>query len=161
MTLPRPVRVIGCGSQNGDDAAAWRVIERLRGRVGPGVDLFAVEGGHAILDLLDGRGSLVLIDAASSGAAPGTLHRLRWPSRQVERLRPQSTHGIGLDEALALAAAVGTLPDTVLIVGIEIARVEPGAALSEPVAAAVSEATQWVLEQVGAGSEDTGNRPIA
>ena len=150
MTLPLPIRVIGCGSPRGDDALAWEVVRQLRnhGQILQAVELHAAEGGHQILDLLDGRGTLILVDAVSSGAPPGTIHRLEWPDRKVETLRPGSTHHVRPAEALHLAATLGLLPARVVVFGIEATSFDPNAGLSEPIASAVPELVQRILEEL-------------
>ncbi|MFN8544659.1 MAG: hydrogenase maturation protease [Candidatus Binatia bacterium] len=133
--LPLPVRVVGCGSLHGDDAVGWVVVEALGPRAG--VSVHRVEGGAQLLDLLDGRGSVLLVDAVRSGAAPGTVHRLAWPSSALVALRPGSTHDLGVAAALELAATLGTLPERVIAFGIEAERLDPGTGLSAAVAASV------------------------
>ncbi len=122
MTRPASLRVVGCGSPHGDDAAGWSVIDQLDARVGQDVSLHRAAGGHDLLELLDGRGSLILVDAVSSGAAPGTLHRFQWPDGRMQTLRPGSTHDLGLAVALRLADVLGLLPARVVVHGIEVGR---------------------------------------
>jgi hydrogenase maturation protease len=115
-----PIRVVGCGSPRGDDAVAWEVIRQLGDSgLAAGVELHVVEGGDQLLDRLDGRGTLVLIDAISSGARPGSIHRFDWPGLPIESLRPGSTHDLGPGEALRLAATLGLLPPQATVWGIE------------------------------------------
>ena len=80
MTWRPPVRFVGVGSPNGDDAVAWAVVRRVQERL-TGVDCRCLHGGQQLLDLLDGQGTLVLIDAVVSGAPSGTIQR------RVSRLR--------------------------------------------------------------------------
>lgn len=133
-----PVRVVGVGSPNGDDAVGWDVVRRLQGRL-TGVECHCVHGGQQLLDLLDGRGTLVLIDAVVSGTPPGAIHHLKWPDPRLESLHPGSTHGLRPGEALRLAATLGLLPPHVYVFGIEVADVAPNAGLSPAVAVAAAE----------------------
>jgi hydrogenase maturation protease len=145
-----PARVIGCGSPQGDDAVAWEVIRRLRGdeRLLHGAELRTVDGGHQLLDVLDGRGTLVLVDAVSSGGVPGTIHRFEWPDDRLETLRPGTTHDMRPAEALALAETLGMLPPRVVVFGIEAASVEPALGLSHAVAAAIPGVVDRILEEL-------------
>lgn len=120
MGLPRPVRVVGVGSPQGDDAVGWEIIRQLRqrGMEQNGVELHVAEGGQRLLDRLDGQGSLIILDAVC-GDRPGTVHRLEWPDARLEMLRPGSTHGVRPTEALRLAGVLGVLPTRVVIFGIE------------------------------------------
>lgn len=149
MNWPRPIRVIGCGSPQGDDAAGWEVVRQLRNHEWPDhVVLLTIEGGHQLLDVLDGRGSLVLIDAVQSGDAPGTVHRLDWPNEQLVQLRPGSTHQMRPAEALELAATLGMLPQRVIVWGIEAAEFGALSGLSLPVAVAVPKLARLMAEEL-------------
>jgi len=144
-----PIRVVGCGSPRGDDAVAWEVIRRLGGAgLDDRVELHAVEGGHQLLDRLDGRGTLLLIDAISSVVGPGTIHRFDWPDLPIESLRPGSTHDLGPGEALRLAAPLGLLPPRVIVWGVEAACFDARTGLSPAVAAAVPELVRRIAEEL-------------
>jgi hydrogenase maturation protease len=144
-----PILVIGCGSPRGDDAVAWEVIRRLGDTpLAAGVNLHAVEGGHQLIDRLDGRGTLLLIDAISSGAGPGTIHRFDWPDLPIELLRPGSTHDLGPGEALRIAATLGMLPPRVVVWGIEATNFGPHEGLDPAVAAAVPELVRQITEEL-------------
>ncbi|MBI3463459.1 MAG: hydrogenase maturation protease [Planctomycetes bacterium] len=144
-----PIRVVGCGSPVGDDALAWEVLDRLRAASLPeGVELHAVEGGHQVLDVLDRRGTLILVDAVCSGEQAGTVHRFEWPDTRLQTLRPGSTHSVRPAEALQLAATLGLLPSRVIVFGIEAATMEPGAGLSPDVDSSVPIVVRRILEEL-------------
>ena len=88
MSWSRPVRVVGVGSPLGDDAVAWEVVRELQREKewGSETEFQAVEGGQRLLDVLDGRGTLLLVDALGSRVAPGTIQRLEWPDPRIEAL---------------------------------------------------------------------------
>ena len=139
MIWPHPIRVVGVGSPHGDDALAWAVVRDLREQQGlpPEIEFYMVEGGQRILDLLDGRGTLFLVDAVGASTGPGTIHRFEWPDQRVEALRPGSTHDLRPAEALRLAEALGIAPPRVVVFGIEGATIAPQSGLSQAVLAAV------------------------
>ncbi len=149
MSLPRPIRLIGVGSPHGDDAVGLEVIRRLRelAVVQAGVELRVAQGGQCLLDHLDGLGSLVVIDAAA-GDRPGTIHRLEWPDPRLQRFRPASTHGLGVAEALDLAAVLGVLPSAVVVFGVEATSLEAGHGLSAPVAAVIPELIERIRAEL-------------
>ena len=153
MNLPPPIRVIGCGGAVGDDALAAEVIRRLRACLAPDprVELHVVAGGQDILDLLDARGTLLLIDAVSSGAPPGTIHRLEWPDERLKTLRPGTTHDLRPAEALRLAAALGRLPERVVIFGLEAGDLSPRNELSEAVTTVLPELVARIGEFIATG----------
>jgi hydrogenase maturation protease len=121
-------RVIGVGVElRGDDAAGLLVARRLGGRVGPDVEVIETDGEVArLLELLEGAGRVVLADAARDGLPPGTVRRLD-PASVGVPVR-SSTHGLGVAEALGLAAAMGRPPRQVSVYSISGGRFEPGPA---------------------------------
>jgi hydrogenase maturation protease len=144
-----PIRVVGCGSPHGDDALGWEIIRLLRHEDLPAeVELHAAEGGHQILDVIDGQGTLVLVDAMASVTAPGTVHRYVWPDLPVESLRPGTTHHLRPAEALRLAAALGLLPPRVIVWGIEAESFEAQTDLSTAIAIAVPELVRRITEEL-------------
>jgi hydrogenase maturation protease len=81
----------------------------------------------------------VVIDAVSSGAEPGTVHRFDATSAPLPaRLRGStSSHALGLAEAIELGRTLGRLPGRLIVYGIEGERFEAGTELTPAVAAAV------------------------
>ncbi len=149
MSGPPPVRVLGVGSPWGDDAVAWEVVRQLKQKVwGSEIEFRALEGGQQLLDVLDGRGTLLLVDALVTPAAPGTIQRLEWPDPRLEALRPGTTHHLRLAETLQLAATLGLLPPQVVIWAIAAERFDPRAGLSPAVAAAVPGLVQRIVAEL-------------
>ncbi len=101
----------------------------------------------ALLDVWEGAEAVVLVDAIRSGAAPGTIHRVDATATAIpERLRgSSSTHAVGVGEAIELARALGRLPKTVLLFGVEGQRFEAGGGLSGEVEAMVGRLADAVL----------------
>jgi hydrogenase maturation protease len=137
MTCPRPIRVIGVGSPFGDDAVAWHVVDRLEESLKHEVEFHRVGGGQRLLEILDGEGTLVLIDALAPGTTPGTIRRFEWPDANLLALRPGTTHDMNPLDALKLAGILGIQPARVVVFGIEARVAAAGEGLSETVAAAV------------------------
>jgi hydrogenase maturation protease len=151
MTWPRPIRVIAIGSPLGDDALAWEVVGHLQQKAWPhGIEFQSLAGGQQLLDVLDGRGSLVLIDALGPAGNPGMARRLDWPDPSLEVLRPGSTHQLRPAEVLELASALGILPAQVAIHAVEGEAFDPGCGLSPKVIAAVGE----LVRRIGAELEE-------
>ena len=128
--------VIGVGNPLcGDDGAGQAVIWSLRAAGVPaGVELVETDGDPAtLIELWRGREVALVVDAVRSGAAPGSIHRLELPG--MASVPPgTSSHGLGLAEAVGIAAALGRLPRRLIVFGIEAEGCELGAALSVPVA---------------------------
>ncbi|MGO9467524.1 MAG: hydrogenase maturation protease [Isosphaeraceae bacterium] len=161
MNWPRPIRVVAIGSPWGDDALAWEVVRQLRPQLEPRMDieLHALAGGQRLLDLLDGQGTLLLVDAAVTGMAPGTIHCFEWPEARIEALRPGSTHQLQPAEALRLAGALGLLPPRVVVFGIEIQGLDPDQGLSPSVAAAVPALVRLIVDGVESLEIDSTSAP--
>ncbi len=117
-----PLRVIGIGSPYGGDTVGWQAIIRLRediDRFPPGTELQALDRpGSTLIPLLEKSKTVVLIDAMQSNQHPGTIQRLKLNDLLLGATQP-SSHSLGVAEALALAKVLGTLPETLLIYGIE------------------------------------------
>ena len=131
--------IIGIGTDTGgDDAAGLLVARRLREL---GVEALDYSGEVlGLIDLWEGARSVILIDAMRSGRAPGAIAVL--DAREAPLGREDfavSTHGLGLVDALALAAELGRLPERVLIYGIEGRNFAPGKEVSAEVLAAAEE----------------------
>ena len=107
--------VIGLGNEwRSDDGVGLEVARRIGGRVLDGEPI-------GIVEALAGEDEVVLIDAVSTGAAPGTLFVFEADSDPLPApiFGASSTHALGLAEALELARTLGRLPRKVVVYGIE------------------------------------------
>src|SRR5262249_43257135 len=110
--LPRPPdrasvmrgRVIGLGRvAAADDGVGPARVRALRPRwPGPSGGLFVVAGASAVIELLDGDGDVVIVDAVVCAAEEGALVELDAAAIGRSVSRPASTHGIDLTLAIAL-----------------------------------------------------------
>jgi hydrogenase maturation protease len=142
------VVVVGIGNRlRGDDGAGPEIADRLRGRVGGGVIVVEHDGDPAgLLDLLSRARVAVLVDAACTGAAPGTCTHVDASTDPVPAaVGVASTHGVGLAEAVELGRALGRLPAALDVVCVEGESYGIGDGLSRAVAAAVDPAADAVL----------------
>jgi hydrogenase maturation protease len=143
--------IIGCGNADrGDDAAGLLVARRLRAL---GVEAREQSGEAAVLlenwKTVPAGQPVIVVDAVVSGSSPGSI--LLWDACSAP-LRGKSfrcsTHGLGVAEAVELAAALGLLPRKLLIYGIEGARFEAGAEPSPEVLRAVDELAERIAREV-------------
>jgi hydrogenase maturation protease len=143
------VIVLGIGNPwRRDDGAGLAVARLLAGT--PGVEVLEREGEPAsLIDAWDGADALWLVDAVSSGAVPGTLHRIDVAEQELPAdFFRASTHHLGLAEAVELARALGRLPARTVFYGIEGASFEAGEGLSAEVAAAAARAAEEIRKEV-------------
>ncbi len=152
MLDPMPCRrIIGLGNRGrGDDAVGRMVAAGLRGRVPEGVHVIEHDGESAgLLEYLYGADAVYLVDAAVSGAAPGTIRRFDVLEEMLPALPGSaSTHALGLAEAVELARALGQLPARCFVYVVEAGSFEVGARLSPAVATAVDTLTARILEDI-------------
>lgn len=93
--------------------------------------------GAGLIDAWDGQSRVIVVDATRSGASPGTLIRIDAHAADPPRaFFHASSHLFGLAEAVATARALGRLPPSLILWGIEGADFSWGDALSPPVLAA-------------------------
>jgi hydrogenase maturation protease len=132
----------------GDDAAGLLVGDRLR-RAGVPVTECADEPTR-LIDGWDGVGTLVLVDAARSGADPGTVRRIELGRAGIPReLGLTSSHAFGIGETLELARELGRLPGRVVVYAVEAGTLAAGAPLTPAVAAALDGVAAAVRAEVG------------
>ena len=131
----RLLSVIGIGNHfRRDDAAGLEVVRRLRLAHPPGVILIEQEGEPAsLIEAWSTVDESLVVDAISSGAEPGRLHRFDVTDAPLPaEIFNASTHAMGLPEAVELARELGRLPRLV-VYGIEGESFEAGEGLSDPV----------------------------
>ncbi len=135
-----------------DDGAALIVADRLRASgLGLPVRDYWGEGTELMQDW-DRPRRILIVDAARSGATPGTIHRIDVRAQPVPRdFLYYSTHRFGVAEAVELARALGTLPESLQLYAIEGGCFDAGEGLTAPVAAAVVQLADelWRLAQTG------------
>ena len=162
---PRRILVAGIGNVFlGDDGFGVALAERLAARpLPPGVEVvdYGIRGMDLAYALGDGYDAVVLLDAAPTGRAPGSLSVIE---PELDAVEPSiDAHGMDPVKVLGLARALGgPLPRT-LVVACAPETVMTGAEedvvaeLSEPVAAALDagvELVESVLEELISAPEE-------
>jgi hydrogenase maturation protease len=153
MAASRRVRVIACGNpQAGDDALGLLAAEAVRRRVPDDVEVIEAGPATRVLELLDDTEVAIVVDAirAPDGdREPGTLVRAEGggDGLPAELRGSLSSHGLGLAEAIGLAAALGHAP-RVIFHGVEAAGVEMGSPVSDAVTAAMPALLEAILADV-------------
>ena len=143
--------IIGIGNPDrGDDAAGRAVAARLKARVPRNVRVIECGGeATALLARFCEADEVILIDAATSGAAAGTVERFEAHTGPLPAARfGVSTHGFGLAEAIELARTLGELPRRCVVYAIEGRSFAIGEALSQDVEDAVGRVAAHILDEV-------------
>lgn len=150
------VLVLGIGNiLLSDEGAGIRAIEDLRRRyiIPPEVDI--VDGGTMGLDLLpylDNRSHLFIVDAVKSEKPPGTPSRIHLVDPPAHFRTKISPHQLGLSELLAVASITDSLPDEIVLFGIEPEKLATSLEMSEAVKKNIGTLVDMVaaeLEQLG------------
>jgi hydrogenase maturation protease len=138
--------MIGCGNAlAGDDSFGVELVERLRQRGETNCALLDLpHAGPELLELFEQADVILFADAITSGWPPGTLHLvpLPWPGLESRGLAAVSSHGWSLIETTRLAEALGRRPPRLLLLGVEMEDVAPGA----PRSAGVERALELAVE---------------
>jgi hydrogenase maturation protease len=151
--LPANARilVIGVGNEyRSDDAAGLVVARRLRQLSLGNITVIEESGeGTDLMESWKGADTVIIVDAASSGAKPGTIHRIDARAQRIPTgLLRYSTHAFSVGEAVELARAMNRLPPRMVVYGIEGERFDEGTVLSRAVQGSVDTVVDLVLKQL-------------
>ena len=148
MTTQRPgIVVIGVGNDyRSDDGVGVVIARRLRAQLPSEIKIIEATGeGVSLLDAWQGATSVVVLDAAHSGARPGTIHRFDASTEPIpSAFLNYSTHAFSVAEAVELSRVLHELPPHLIVYGIEGSNFEAGVGLSP----AVEMALDSVIDQV-------------
>lgn len=125
-----PVRVLGVGSPFGLDDLAWQVIEHLQSS--PQLESL-VQQDHLLLEKLDRPGVNLLsyFDQAEQLFVIDVMLHENIPPGEVvwycmddvsQAKLIHSSHGFGVQEALALAESLGQIPNELAIIAISLGK---------------------------------------
>lgn len=148
--------VIGLGNPLvTDDSVGLRVAAELKPLVADRPNVEVEEdywGGLRLMERMAGFERAIVVDAISSGAAPGTI--LRLTPDAIPTQHSASAHDVNLPTALAFGRQAGVeLPkdEDILLIGIEVEDVTNfGEECTPAVQAAISDAVRAVLEALDA-----------
>lgn len=119
------ILVAGIGSPFGADQLGWQVVDLLQsgqhdaGDPSADCDFIKLDRpGSGLLAHFKGYARVVLIDAVQAGKPRATLIRL--DAEQIsEQAAGLSSHNFGVAEAVALARAMGELPQELVLYGLD------------------------------------------
>jgi hydrogenase maturation protease len=171
---PPATLVIGLGNPlRADDGVGVRAIELLAAQTLP-PDVEVADGGTqglGIVNLMEGRRRVILVDAAHVGKAPGQFSRFALHETHLlddadlsgddsglntKGTKDLSIHAAGLREALLLAHALKMLPDNVIIFGVQPNSLEWETGLSPEVEEGLPDLVAAMLAEVSEGVHQHG-----
>lgn len=144
MTNPDPrIVVLGLGNMlMADDGVGLAALARLDDEWFVPRTVSLVDGGTwgmNLLPVIEHAERLLIFDAITVGEPPGTIIRLERGDIPRFLARKLSPHQIDLREVLALAELRDTLPEQIVALGIQPARIEMSTTLSPEVEAQLDE----------------------
>ena len=137
----------------GDDGVGKRVIEALESSSDDRTNgvLLTHAGTTAFfaLEAMSGCQKAIVVDAIETGAEPGTVHRYRYVDGAFAGEVPEMTmHDFSFAEALRAGRDAYDIPEDLLVVGVEPARIEATLELSDRIERSVPELVELVLEEL-------------
>jgi hydrogenase maturation protease len=140
---------IGLGNRfRGDDAAGLVCAELLKETCAAG-SVITFEGEPLdLIELWQGAAEVVLVDAVSSGVAPGTIHHFVIGTVPLPaNLFQLSSHAYSLGQTIELARALAKLPARLTVYGIEGSSFAMGEELSSEVSKAIIQLVEQICGQ--------------
>jgi hydrogenase maturation protease len=125
--------VIGVGNElRGDDALGLLTVRLLHEHPVPGVTYLEQPGdGASLIEAWRECRAAIIVDAFSSGSAPGLVHVLDASITEIpHHLFGSSSHTFGVAQAIELSRRLHLLPRTTILCGIEGASFVTGMRLS-------------------------------
>jgi hydrogenase maturation protease len=164
------VVVIGVGNEyRRDDGIGPEVLMRLREHLATGPDaaaettvrLVCSDGEPAgMIEAWTGASLAVVVDAVvADPPSPGRLHRFAIGRDDASGAQTVSSHGLGLRDAIGLAAALGRMPEHLVVHAVEAGDVGHGVGLTPAVSAAAAALTGTVLREVRAALGRSREQP--
>lgn len=136
----------------GDDGIGQVVVDELLDR---GIDTrYDVEIAHAgttallALEAMSGADRAVVVDTVTDEAPPGTIRRFRYDGADGDEFDDVLMHDFSFADALSVGTDAYDLPDTVVLVGVVPATVEPEPMLSDRLSERVPEIVRVVLTEL-------------
>jgi len=149
--MPPHILLIGIGNEyRSDDDAGLAAIRALKAKGLPGTLFKECTGdGADLIETWRKEQMVILIDAVSSGAPPGTVYRFDALTQPMPvRYSFHSTHAFGVVEAIELARALHALPPCLIVYAIEGKNFAAGMGLSPKVEKAVEQVVEQVTREV-------------
>ena len=145
------IALIGVGNEyRSDDGVGLVALRELRNMGFPNTRYIESDGdGADLVEAWTNAEMVILIDAISSGAAPGTIYRFDALTQPLPlTFSSQSTHAFGVAEAIELARILHQLPSHLIVYAIEGKHFAVGLGLSSEVKQAIHEVVSQVAGEV-------------
>lgn len=151
MSQSSPILIIGIGNAyRSDDAVGLIAVQTLKAKNLPDTLCLESDGdGTTLIDTWSNAHRVILIDAVSSGAQPGTIYHFDALTQALPASASlSSTHAFSVAEAIQLARILDQLPTCLTIYGIEGKHFAAGTQLSPEVEQAMYKVVELVMHEV-------------
>ena len=155
--MPHKIVVIGCGNLNRcDDGIGVIVLHRLKEwlHAVPHPDVMTFDAGTGGMDVMfqaRGAASLILVDACSSGSAPGSVFMLAGKDLANQPRHGYSLHDFRWDNALYAGERIfgEDFPNDVAVYLVEVADTSLGFEISPLVSQGGDKVIECIKDQIG------------
>lgn len=121
MIHPPPLKLlVGVGSPSGDDGLGWHVVDLLASHLPSLWEARKVANPTDMLDWFASVETLLVCDACLRELPGDEIQRWQWPDLPDAMTGFIGTHDFSVPDVLRLAERLGTLPDQVVILAVEI-----------------------------------------
>jgi hydrogenase maturation protease len=143
----RKILLIGVGNEyRSDDGVGLVVARKIHEKMISSITVKEESGeGAAMIEAWQGFQNVIIVDAVSSGAMPGTIFRIDAHKETVPiKFFHYSTHAFSVAEAVELARTMNFLPSKLIVYGIEGNNFFAGTAIS----LFVQQAADKIIKQI-------------
>ena len=145
-----------------DEGAGVRAVEEFGRRYVTSAEVELLDGGTSGIELLQyiqGKDYLIILDVVKSGNPPGVCIRLEGESVPALFQKKISPHQLGLSDLLASAQLIGKMPERVVLFGIEPKSIETGLEMSCEVGGAIGRLADMVANELASLGLDVTPKP--
>jgi hydrogenase maturation protease len=162
MTKVQDILILGIGNLLlKDEGVGVHVVKKLKEMPLP-ANVEVLDGGTAGLDLVDfieGRKKLIVIDAVNAGEKPGTIYRLTEENLDIKPKAISSFHEIDFLDALHMSEVMNSKPKEIVVIGIEPKDMSGGLELSPEIEERIPKIIELVMKELNSNghSRENGN----
>ena len=151
MLSQKDILIMGIGNiLLKDEGIGVHVVRRLKEMPLP-ENVEVLDGGTAGLELVDfmeNRRKLIVIDAVKTGDKPGTIYRLTEKNLVIKPKAMMSFHEIHFLDALCISDVMKNKPEEVIVIGVEPKDMSDGIDLSPEIEERIPRIIEIVMEEL-------------
>jgi hydrogenase maturation protease len=151
MTKVQDILILGIGNLLlKDEGVGVHVVKKLKEMPLP-ANVEVLDGGTAGLDLVDfieDRKKLIVIDAVNAGEKPGTIYRLTEENLDIKPKAITSFHEIDFLDALHMSEVMKSKPEEIVVIGIEPKDMSNGLELSPEIEERIPRIIEIVMKEL-------------